>query len=47
MLLSMLTISAIAKELVEVLGVLGDAWNISPAIMGITVLGWGNSIGGE
>lgn len=45
MLCSILMINTLAGEIVENLGVLGMAWNISPALMGLTVLGWGNSIG--
>ncbi|KAL6070118.1 Mitochondrial sodium/calcium exchanger protein [Balamuthia mandrillaris] len=34
-----------AGEVVSVLDALGRVWNISHAILGITVLAWGNSIG--
>lgn len=45
MAMSVLCINTLAGEIVENLRILGVSWNISSAIMGLTVLGWGNSIG--
>jgi sodium/potassium/calcium exchanger 6 len=43
--MSIVWISAAADELVECLGVLGEIVGIPRAILGLTVLAWGNSIG--
>ena len=43
--LSVLWISAVANELVSLLNALGLLLNISPVILGLTILAWGNSLG--
>jgi sodium/potassium/calcium exchanger 6 len=45
--LSIIWIYMIANEIVSLLKVLGDIVNISQAILGITVLAWGNSVSGK
>jgi sodium/potassium/calcium exchanger 6 len=42
---SIVWISCAATELLECLTTLGTAVGISPAILGVTVLAWGNSVG--
>lgn len=42
---SIVWISCAATELLECLTTLGAAMGISPAILGVTVLAWGNSVG--
>ena len=42
---SVMWISAIAQELVSLLNALGLMLNISPVILGLTILAWGNSLG--
>ena len=42
---SIVWISCAATELLECLTTLGAAVGISPAILGVTVLAWGNSVG--
>lgn len=41
---SVMWISAIAQELVSLLNALGLMLNISPVILGLTILAWGNSL---
>ena len=43
--LSVLWISAVANELVSLLNAIGLMLNISPVILGLTILAWGNSLG--
>ena len=43
--LSVLWISAVADELVSLLNALGLILNVSPVILGLTILAWGNSLG--
>ena len=43
--LSVLWISAVADELVSLLNAIGLFLNISPVVLGMTVLAWGNSLG--
>ena len=42
---SVMWISAVAQELVSLLNALGLMLNISPVILGLTILAWGNSLG--
>ena len=42
---SVMWISAIAEELVSLLNALGLMMSISPVILGLTILAWGNSLG--
>eukprot|EP00959_Pyramimonas_sp_CCMP1952_P288454 6032031-Pyramimonas_sp.AAC.1 len=42
---SILWISAFASELLGCLSALGVIMGISPSILGVTVLAWGNSVG--
>lgn len=42
---SVLWISAIAQELVSLLNAIGLMLHISPVILGLTILAWGNSLG--
>ena len=41
----MLWISAIANELDSLLNAIGLMLNISPVILGLTIIAWGNSLG--
>lgn len=42
---SVLWISEVAEELVSLLNAVGLMINISPAVLGLTILAWGNSLG--
>jgi len=42
---SVLWISAVAQELVSLLNAIGLILHISPVILGLTILAWGNSLG--
>lgn len=42
---SVLWISAVAEELVSLLNAIGLMLHISPVILGLTILAWGNSLG--
>ena len=42
---SVLWISAVAQELVSLLNAIGLMLHISPVILGLTILAWGNSLG--
>lgn len=44
---AMLTVYLVAGEVMAVLQCIGYACSISDAMLGITFLAWGNSIGGE
>jgi len=44
--ISVLFIDAIANEVISVLKTLGIMFSLSDAILGLTVLAWGNSLGG-
>jgi sodium/potassium/calcium exchanger 6 len=46
-LVSVVWIYIVANEIVNLLQTMGRMFNISDAILGLTVLAWGNSIGGE
>lgn len=43
----MLTVYLVAGEVMAVLQCVGYAFSISDAMLGITFLAWGNSVGGE
>ena len=43
----MMVVYLVAKEVMAVLQCVGYAFSISDAMLGITLLAWGNSIGGE
>eukprot|EP00850_Spirogloea_muscicola_P011873 SM000075S21962 [mRNA] locus=s75:328833:331222:+ [translate_table: standard] len=43
--MSVLWISLIARELLQLLSTIGLVLGVSPAILGVTVLAWGNSVG--
>eukprot|EP00850_Spirogloea_muscicola_P005485 SM000025S08380 [mRNA] locus=s25:462014:464634:+ [translate_table: standard] len=43
--MSVLWINLIARELLQLLSTIGLVLGISPAILGVTVLAWGNSVG--
>ena len=43
----MLSVYLVAGEVMGVLQCVGYAFSISDAMLGITFLAWGNSIGGE
>jgi len=43
----MLTVYLVAQEVMAVLQCVGYACSISDAMLGITFLAWGNSVGGE
>lgn len=45
--MSCLWINSLADELVTLLNSLGDILGIPKAILGLTVLAWGNSVGGR
>ena len=45
--LSVLTINTIANEIIDILQAIGVIYNLSDAILGLTILAWGNSLGGE
>jgi len=44
---SVLFINAIANEVINVLETLGIMFSLSDAILGLTILAWGNSLGGN
>lgn len=43
---SAMLISAVASEVVSVLHMLGVVLSLSTTVLGLTLLAWGNSIGG-
>jgi sodium/potassium/calcium exchanger 6 len=43
---AVLFIDAIANEVISILKTLGIMFSLSDAILGLTVLAWGNSLGG-
>lgn len=43
---SAVLISATASEVVGLLHMLGVVWSLSNTVLGLTLLAWGNSIGG-
>ncbi len=43
--MSIVWIYLIATQLVNVLSALGEAWGIDKAVLAVTVLSWGNSLG--
>lgn len=44
---SAVLISATASEVVSLLHMLGVVWSLSNTVLGLTLLAWGNSIGGD
>jgi sodium/potassium/calcium exchanger 6 len=45
-LISVLWIYSLAQEVVDLIRAIGFMFNLSDAILGLTVLAWGNSLGG-
>lgn len=43
--MSIVWIYLIASQLVSILSALGEAWRIDKAILAVTILSWGNSLG--
>ena len=44
---SVLFINAIANEVINILETLGIMFSLSDTILGLTILAWGNSLGGQ
>lgn len=44
---SAVLISVTASEVVSLLHMLGVVWSLSNTVLGLTLLAWGNSIGGD
>ena len=45
--LAVLTINIIANEIIDILQAIGVIYNLSDTILGLTILAWGNSLGGQ